>query len=215
MSEQNDEQKKEAGACGPGCNCGTTGGVGSRMKWLICGVVALAAVVTVAAHVSRTRAANHPAKALEYAVSIPGTAGAAAAQPAAVPEADVWAAPLKALSELNVVATNTEAVFVVLPSSDVERMTAIRKEVSAAAATITARGSRMGKFLLSQDSQEYAALAKQIGTPAVLAMYKGRGMAGVPDKEITQDGLLKAFVGASRPSGCGPSGCGPGASGCK
>ncbi len=31
--EQNDKQKQEAGACGPGCNCGTTGSGG---RWEAC-----------------------------------------------------------------------------------------------------------------------------------------------------------------------------------
>ena len=209
-----DEKKQEAGACGPECNCGTTG-IGARMKWVICGGVALAAVVTAAAHVSRTRAANSQAQPQDYPVSMPLTVGGAAAQPAPAAAPDAWAAPLKALAELNLVATNTDAVFVVLPSGDAERMAAIRKEVSAAAATINTRGIKMGRFLLSQDAREYAGLAQQVGSPAVLAMYKGRGMAAVPDQQITQDGLLKAFVGVSRPSGCGPSGCAPGATGCK
>lgn len=212
MNEQNDSQKEESGACGPGCSCGTTTG-GSRMKWVICGVVALAAVVVVAARIANTRAADSQAKPQDYAVSIPVAAGGDAGQAAPAAEPDAWAAPLKALAELNLVATNTDAVFVVLPSSDAERMAAIRKEVSAAAATITARGSRMGKFLLSQDSQEYAGLAQQVGTPAVLAMCKGLGIAAVRDKEVTQGNLLKAFVTASRPSGCCPAGAG--AAGCK
>ena len=208
MNEQNDELKEKADACGPGCSCGSSGG-GSRMKWMICGVVALAAVVVVAAHVSRTRAANGQAK-QEYTAVVPAVASGEAAKPAT--DAGGWGIPLKALAELNRVATNTEAVFVVLPSSDTERTAAIQREVSTAAATITARGTKMGTFLLSQDSQDYTGLAQEYGTPAVLTMCKGLGMAAVPDREVTQGNLLKAFVTASRPSSCGPSGCGP--SGC-
>lgn len=215
MNEQNDTQKQEAGACGPGCSCGTTG-VGSRMKWVICGVVALAAVVTVAAHMARTRAASGLAKPQSYAVTIPVTAGDDVAQAARATDADAWAAPLKGLAELNVVATNTDAVFLVLPSSDEVRMAAIRKEVGIAASTITARGTKVGRFLLSRDAQEYTGLAQQVGTPAVLAMCKGLGMAAVPDKDVTQGNLMKAFVSASRPSACGPgaSGCGPNTPNC-
>ena len=213
MNEHNSEQKQETGACGPGCSCGTTGD-GTRKKWLICGIVALAAVVVVAARVSRTQGANGQAKTEEYALNASVVATADAAKLAPATDSDAWASPLKALAELNQVAADTDGVFVVLPSSDAERMTAIRKEVSAAAATLTARGTRMAKFILSQDSQEYAELAQQFGTPAVLALCKGLGMAVVKDSEVTQDGLVKAFVASSRPSGCGPSGCGPGASDC-
>lgn len=215
MNDQSDERKQAEGACGAGCNCGTTG-VGSRTKWVICGVVALAAVVTVAAHVARTRAASGQAKPQSYAVTIPVTAGGDAAQAARTTDADAWAPPLKGLAELNVVATNTDAVFVVVPSSDEARMAAIQKEVGIAASTIAARGTKTGRFLLSRDSQEYAGLAQQVGTPAVLAMCKGRGMAAVPDKDVTQGNLMKAFVSASRPSACGPgtSGCGPSTPNC-
>ena len=210
MSEQNDTQKEEAGACGPGCSCGTTG-VGSRVKWVICGVVAAAAVVTVAAHVARTNAAAKQAKSQGYTTVIPVVAPVESAKPAA----GGWGVPLKTMDDLNEVATNTEAVFVVVPSSDADRTAAIQKEVAAAAATITARGTQMGTFLLSRDARDYAGLVQQTGAPAVLALYKSRGSAVVQDKEIAQESLLKAFVGASRPSGCGPSGCGPDASGCK
>ena len=203
MSEQNDESKGES--CGPDCCCGTAGG-GSGKKWMICGAVALAAVVVVAAHVSRTRAADTPKHG--YAAAMPVVAPANVAKPAL--NAGVWGVPLKALAELNLVASNTEAVFVVVPSSDGDRTVAIQKEVTAAAATLITRRTKIGTFILSQDSQEYAGLAKQIGAPAVIAMCKGGGMASVQDKQVTQESLLKAFVGASRPSGCGPSGCGPG-----
>ena len=205
MKEQNDMQGQEAEVCGPGCNCEGSG-VSQRTKWVVSGVVALAAVVTVAVHVSRAGAADTQAKPQEYAVTIPAVAPVAA-KPAA--EDAGWGTPLKAMADLNQVATNTDAVFVVLPSSDAERMTVIRKEVSVAAATITGRGSRIGMFLFSQDSKEYAALAKQVGTPTVLVVYKGRGTAAVPDKQVTQESLLKAFVSASRPvSGCCPGGAG-------
>jgi len=205
------EQKQETGACGPGCSCGTTG-VGSRMKWMICGVVALAAVGVVASHVVRTRAAESQAKPRGYATSIPVVTPVDSAK--LTTKDDAWGVPLTAMAELNVVASNTEAVFVVVPSSDDVRTAAVQKEVSAAVGTITARGTKVGTFLLSKDSQEYAGLAQQVGTPAVLAMCKGGGMAAVQDKQVTQESLLKAFVAASRPSSCGPSGCGPASSGC-
>lgn len=202
--------RQDAGSCGPGCNCGTGGG-SARVKWVVCGFVALAAVVTVAAHLSRTRSAKSQGK-QEYATAIPVITATETAQ--TTTEADGWGAPLTALSELNLVATNTDGVFIVLPSGDATRTAAIQKEVAAAATTISGRGSRMGTFLLSRDAQEYGTIVAQVGAPAVLAMCKGRGMAAVRDREVTQEGLLRAFVASSRPSGCGPSGCGPGSSGC-
>ena len=209
MNEQNDSQKEEAEGCGPGCNCGASGG-GSRTKWAICGVVALAAIATAAVHVSRTHAGENQAKPQDYSSAISAVAPVVAAT--SQPDVVSSCLPLKTLAELNIVASNTDAVFVVLPSNDADRTMAIQKEVTVAAGTITARGTRMGTFLLSKDSPEYAGLAQQVEVPAVLAICKGRGMSALPDKQITQDSLLKAYVGASRPaSGC----CGAGSSSCK
>lgn len=214
MSEMNEDEKKDAEACDSGCCCGTTGG-GSRMKWMICGVVALAALVTVAAHVLRTRAANSEARPQDYTAAIQAVAAVEAVKPVPATDAGTWAAPLKSIAELNQLAVNTEAVFVVLPSNDAERMGAVQKEVSSAASAITANGTKVGTFLLSRDAPEYAGLTQQAGSPAVLVMCKGLGMSAVRDQQVTQANLLTAFVTASRPSGCGPSGCGPGSSACK
>lgn len=208
MSGQSDEVKSEAGTCGPGCNCGS-GGMGKGGKWLISGVVVLAACAVVAARVAGGK--DDVPKA-EQGFALPVVAAPAAA-PTAAPDAAEWDAPLKGLSELNVVATNTEAVFVVIPSDDAARTAAIQKEVAAASVTIASRGTKTGKFLLSKDASDYKGVAAQLGAPAVLAMVKGKGMQVVADKDVTQDALLKAFVGASRPSACGAGGCGP--SGCK
>lgn len=221
MSEQKDELGQTKEACGPGCCCGTTAG-GSRMKWVVCGVVAFAAVAVLAARSMRTPSDDAQADRSYASVQAPAlsaVAPVAESAPAAAPDVaakveevgvpKAWGDPLRALSELNRVAAETEGVFLVLPSTNSDRTAEIQKEVLTAASTITASGTRMGTFLLSREAQEYDVFVKRIGAPAVLAMCKGRGMAGVPDREVTQGNLLKAFVSASRPSGCGPSGCGP------
>ena len=211
MSGQNDEVKSEAGNCGPGCSCNCgTGGLGKGSKWLISGVVVLAACAVVAARVAGEKESAPKA---EQGFALPAVATPAAA---AVTLSDVagWDAPLKGLNELNTVATNTEAVFVVIPADDAARTAAIQKEVAAASATITGRGTKMGKYLLSKDAEDYKGVVAQLGAPSVLAMVKNRGMSVVADKDVTQEALMKAFVGASRPrSACGAGGCGP--SGCK
>ena len=216
MNEQNHESKPPVETCGPACSCGAGGG-SARMKWVICGLVVLAAAVVVADRVARTSEAGAQAKP-GYTAVIPAAApvDVAKAAPAGSAASDAWGSPLKGLAELNLVATNTEAVFVVVPSGDTARTAAIQKEVSMAASTITSRGTKMGTFLLSRDASDYEGLTRQIAAPAVLVMYKGRGTAAVADKQITQEDLLKAFVGASRPppAGCGPSGCGPSSTGC-
>ena len=211
MSGQNDEVKSEAGNCGLGCSCNCgTGGLGKGSKWLISGAVVLAACAVVAARVAGEKESAPKA---EQGFALPAVATPAAA---AVTLSDVagWDAPLKGLNELNTVATNTEAVFVVIPADDAARTAAIQKEVAAASATITGRGTKMGKYLLSKDAEDYKGVVAQLGAPSVLAMVKNRGMSVVADKDVSQDALMKAFVGASRPrSACGAGGCGP--SGCK
>ena len=208
MNEQNEEVKPEEGTCGPGCscNCGSSG-IGKRGKWLICGAVMLAACVVTAAKMSGAKEAEPKGQGFALPVV---SAGASAAGTAVAG----FEAPLKGMNELNVVATNTDAVFLVIPSDDAARTEAIQKEVSAASATITEKGTRIGKYLLSKDAEDYKAVVQQIGAPSVLAMVKGKGMSVVADKDVSKDALLKAFVGASRPrSSCGAGGCGP--SGCK
>ncbi|MEI7899037.1 MAG: hypothetical protein WCK89_02205 [bacterium] len=211
MNGQNDDVNPEAGTCGPGCDCGASG-IGKPAKWLICGVVVLAAVGVTAARISGAKESAPQAQGFAMPAVVAG-----AAAPAAVAVADAtWGSPLKGVSELNVVATNTEAVFLVIPSDDAARTGAIQKEVAAVAATITGRGTKVGKYLLGQDAEDYKAVVQQTGAPAVLAMVKGCGMNVVSNQNVTQDALLKAFVGASRPrAGCGPSGCGPSSAGCK
>ena len=212
MSGQNDDVKSEAGNCGPGCacNCGTPAGLGKRAKWMICGTVMLAACAVVAARVA---GAKEGAAKAEQGFALPAVA-APAVETAAAPDAAGWDAPLKGLAELNVVATNTEAVFVVIPADDAARTAAIQKEVAAASATIAGRGTKTGKYVLSKDAEDYKGVVAQLGAPSVLAMVKNCGMSVVADKEVTQDALMKAFVTASRPrTSCGAGGCGP--SGCK
>ena len=208
MNEQGDEVKSEAGTCGPGCccDCGSAG-VGKRAKWLISGAVMLAACAVTAAKISGAKEADP--KAQGFALPV---VAAQAAAPAAATGGAGWEAPLKGMRELNVVATNTEAVFLVIPSDDAARTEAIQKEVAAASETLSERGTKVGKYILSKDAEDYKAVAQQLGAPTVLAMVKGKGMQAVADKEVSKDALLKAFVGASRP----PSGwCPGGAGGCK
>ena len=208
MNRQSDGVKNEAGTCGPGCSCNCeSAGVGKRAKWLISGAVMLAACAVTAAKISGAKEADPKAQGF----ALPVVAVNAAA-PAATGGAG-WEVPLKGMRELNVVATNTEAVFLVIPSDDAARTEAIQKEVSAASATLSERGTKTGKYILSKDAEDYKAVVQQLGAPTVLAMVKGMGMQAVADKEVSKDALLKAFVGASRPSGCGAGGCGP--SGCK
>ena len=126
-------------------------------------------------------------------------------------EPTLWRPELDSLASLNKVATNTDAVFVLLAAEDQQGNQAITREVEAAAKKIQSNGSRICAFKLKKDAPDYAQLAKQFSIPCVVAMVKGCGMSAVSG-QIDEARLIQAFVMASRPSGCGPSGCGP--SGC-
>ena len=204
MSEQNEEVKNEAGTCDSGCacHCGSAG-MSKRGKWLISGAVVLAACVVTVTRISGAKEAEPKAQGF----ALPAVAASAVA-PAAATVGAGWESPLKKMDELNVVATNTEAVFLVIPSDDAARTAAIQKEVSVASATLSEKGTKVGKYILSKDAEDYKAVAQQVGAPSVLAMVKGQSMSVVADKDVSKDALLKAFVGASRPrSSCCAGGC--------
>ena len=198
MSGQNGAVKPETGTCRR--SCGATGMV-TRSGRLVCGVVVLAVVsVTAAPSLGGKEAA-------------PQTQGVAVS--AAVSATDpTWGTPLKSMRELKVLATNTETVFVVVPSDDAARTEAIQREVTAAVSALTEGGTNSGKFLLGKETADYKVLVEDFGAPAVL--IKGARMNAVTDKNVTKDALLKAFASVSRPlrfarpmSGCGAGGCGP------
>ena len=116
----------------------------------------------------------------------------------------LWGPELDSLASLNKVATETDAVFVLLASNDQQSNQNITKEIEAAAKTIKSNGVRVSAFRLNKAVPDYAQLAKQVSIPSVLAMVKGRGMNAVSG-EITEANLLSAFVRASMPvSSCGP-----------
>ncbi len=123
-------------------------------------------------------------------------------------EPTLWRPELDSLASLNKVATNTDAVFVLLAAEDQQGNQTIKKEIEAAAKKIQSNGSRICAFKLKKDAPDYAQLAKQFSIPCVVAMVKGRGMSAVSG-EINETKLVEAFVTASRPSsGCCPSGAG-------
>ncbi|MFH0795591.1 MAG: hypothetical protein V2A65_00855 [Candidatus Omnitrophota bacterium] len=115
-----------------------------------------------------------------------------------------------AISELNTVAVDVDAVFVFLPGKNTAGSSLPTVQINGAMRTIEAQGQKIGLFTLKTDSRDYENIAAQVSVPAVLAMVKGRGMSAVSG-DITETKLVQGFVAASRAGGCG-SGCGP--SGC-
>ena len=198
--------KKEAAACGPDCGCHTTAST-CRIRQVVGVIVLLAAAGLVARAVVKNGGASANTTTPGYA------AVTTMAETPSLANAATAIKEIAALSELNTVATNTDAVFVFLPGTNAASEKAPTAQIQAAARTIESQGRKIGLFTLKADSPEYKQLATQTPVPAVLAMVKGRGMSAVCG-EITETKLVQAFVGASSAGGCcgggsSSAGCGP------
>ena len=216
MSTKNEESmppsnmellKKEAAACGPDCGCHTTAST-CRIRQVVGVIVLLAAAGLVARAVVKNGGASANTTTPGYAAVT-----TTAETPPPANETSMAIKEIAALSELNTVATNTDAVFVFLPGTNAASEKAPTAQIQAAARTIESQGRKIGLFTLKADSPEYKQLATQTPVPAVLAMVKGRGMSAVCG-EITETKLVQAFVGASSAGGCcgggsSSAGCGP------
>lgn len=122
---------------------------------------------------------------------------------------ELWGPELDSLASLNKVASDFDAVFILLTANNQESSQAAAKEIEAAARTVQSGGVRISAFRLSQGAPNYVNLTNQLSTPSVLAMVKGGGLSGVPAGQINESKLVQAYVAASRPSsGCCPPGSG-------
>lgn len=212
-----DESK---GECGPGCSCGSSG-PGKKVKAIVCLVVLLVAGAFIV-HGFITKAEAEPgtgqeefAEITQFASSSGSssvTGGANGANDAAEQLLE-WGEPLEAIADLNTLAADVDAVFLLLPAGTDETTQGIKQEVEAATVILRSNGTSTSVFTLSESSPDYLSMSSQVAVPSVLAMVKGVGGA-VVSGEITQQKLLEAMVTASRPSACGPSGCGPSSAGC-
>jgi len=128
-------------------------------------------------------------------------------------ELALWGPELDSLAALDEVATNAETVFILICARDQQETQTIISEIEGATKKIRSRGNRASAFRLKNDTVEYQDLVEQFSEPTVLAMVKGLGYSAVSE-QITEVGLLEAFVTASRaPSGCCPPGTDPAACG--
>ncbi len=209
MNEQNETQKEEAGACGPGCNCGTSGS--GRWRWVVGGVVLLVACALVVRAASKSNGAPAAPASTGFA-ALPPPAQPATTNVAAKPAAAAPIRELEALSELNTLADDTMGVFVFLPGTNDVSAKIPADRIQGAVKTMAPQlnGGKVGIFTLKAGTPDYVQIAKQMAVPGVLAMVKGRGMAPVTG-DLTEAKLIQGFAAASSAGGCGPasSGCGP------
>jgi len=222
MNEDGSEQPNtddggDAVECGSGCDCNTPG-LGTRRKVVVCLVVGLAAAVVVGRGFMKKAETENDGNQESFATVLPAvladpaTSGSKAAEIAEKEEGSVtlWGSPLESLASLNKVASEKDAVFVLVPAGNDEELAAIEKQIEAAANKIVSQGRSMAAFTLDKNAKDYTQITSQMPTPCVFAMVKGGGMI-VVSKDITEVNLLQAVVAASRPSSCGPedAGCGP------
>ena len=212
-----ESMKQQPETCGPECGCHATGNSG-RMRWVL-GAVVLAAALVVAARsvvkakaVSADKAVSGFATAQATGQTYASADNISSAKNDAPATTDTIAGrEISALSELNTVAADTNAVFIFLPDRKEKAGNAPTAQIQSAVRTLEAKGGKLGVFTLKPGARDYEQITTQVAVPAVLAMVKGRGMIAVPG-EITEAKLVQAFVGASRAGGCGPaagSGCCP------
>lgn len=193
-------------ACGPRCDCHTMES-SSRVRWVL-GAIVLGAAIAMAARAMVKSKAVSPDKGVSgFATGVVSTSTNNA--PVTV---DTGAgSEISALSDLNAVASDTNAVFVLLPDRRRESGNAPMAEIQSAARMLEARGGKLGVFTLKPGVRDYERITAQVAVPGVLAMVKGRGISAISG-EITESELIQAFVAASRAGGCGPSagsGCCP------
>ena len=110
------------------------------------------------------------------------------------------------MDELNTVAADIQAVFVLLGSESDRESAVLNQAMAAAAKALRGGGTRLGTYYLQSGTADYENLSKQAKLPCILAMGKGGGMAVVSD-EISESKLIQAYVTASRPgAACCPGG---------
>ncbi|HUU40142.1 MAG TPA: hypothetical protein VMW42_04300 [Desulfatiglandales bacterium] len=116
---------------------------------------------------------------------------------------------MESLSDLNKVALSQDAVFIFIPRAKDEAVQSEANEAVVAAQQSLKRSNiKVGLYTLSTNSPDYTGIEKQVQTPAILVVTKGRGMAAVSG-ELTETKLLQTFIATSRAGGCGPSSCSP------
>lgn len=111
--------------------------------------------------------------------------------------------PLKAFSDLELLAQDCEGVCVFVPDKgnpnpNTEAVAAILK----AQATLKNIHISFGLFQLSTDSPDYSSLAKIAQAPGFLIARKNAGMRAVLG-EVTEQNVLQTWVATKRQIGCG------------
>jgi hypothetical protein len=127
----------------------------------------------------------------------------------ATAEAAIWGPELDSLAALDEVATEVDAVFILIAGRDQQGDKNLAGQIEAATKKIRLSGNRISVFRLKEATTDYENMAEQFSVPTVMAMVKGLGYSAVSG-QITEANLLDAIVTASQaPLGCCPPGTDP------
>lgn len=233
--------KQQTPACGPECGCHATGTSG-RIRRVLGAIVLIAAVTMVARVMIKSNQVSTQLSTSTFVAPIgkqtvtpmnDSPAPSAQVQKpseskdgkSSVPDVPLAAntneseaivgKTIGAISELNTVAVDMDAVFVFLPGKNEVRSSLPAAKIKGAIRTIETQGQKVGLFTLKTDSAEYNQIAAQVSVPAIIVIVKGRG-TNVISGDITETKLVQGFVAASKSGGCGASGggCAPSTPGC-
>jgi len=146
----------------------------------------------------------------------PGATQAGAAVPA-IAKGSTFGDSLVSMNELNKVAMDQDAVFILIPAKGTpaadDSLKSSTRAAKKASKTLESRDITVGMYMLNADSADYPMISSQVQTPAILVACKGRGMTAVSG-DMSEEKLLQAFISASSAGGgCCPGGAG--ATGCR
>ncbi|MCF7816355.1 MAG: arsenite efflux transporter metallochaperone ArsD [Kiritimatiellales bacterium] len=201
--------------CGPGCDCNGAPAGAKKLKKLVGSAVLVAALCILGVKLARAQSEKQPDASAATPPPAFAVAALSAPEPApVVAEANKEFQKLNALSELNTVAIQQDAVLVFVPNAGNDAMApATESAMQAAQKTLKRSELELGLYTLDRVAADYPMISAQTATPAILVMAKGRGMSVVP-ADAAESKILQAFMSASSAGGCGSGGCGPSAAGC-
>lgn len=115
--------------------------------------------------------------------------------------ANVTLKTINSIDELNSVASDSTAVFVLLGSNKIETDNEVLSEIEKATQFLSNKGQNVKVFNLAMASKDYSGVLQMYSKPAVLTVVKGRG-ADVTVNNVNESTLLQSFVKASSVSSC-------------
>jgi hypothetical protein len=213
QSDNMESLKQQTLTCGPKCGCHAGSSV-ERIRLIVSAIVLIAAGALVTRAVIKNYNTDNVKTATSFASFPVVTQATTLATNKISNNQESLAMPeIASLSDLNMVASETDGVFVLLDGKNEPLIQSHLAQIRSAVQMIESQGHvKIGIFRLKTGSGDYEQVVMKMAMPGVLVMAKGRGMSAVSG-DITDQKLVQAFVTASSTGGCCPSSSGTG--GCK